>query len=321
MNLNLGLISKYKNELMGFCAIGIILCHAPATLTELPSIVKALMSLGQICVEIFFLLSGIGLFYSLDNNKDILQWYKKRFLRLFVPYLILTIPYYVWFGYVNNYSISTILLNISTINYWIRGSGAWFVAMIIPYYIIAPILYKIYSRNNNSTIFIILFFIVYILSFFTGFYKGAIYQSSFFLLGMYLAPYIKNNKSINWLNISIIGILLFILCSKISILQFIPRLLFLLPLAIAVPVLFIDKIFYIKSFSFMGKISLESYLTNVYLGVVLKQYGHLIIPEKYQTGNYIQYLLVVILGIAISYLTNKLSNIISNSCTNISSNA
>ena len=96
MNFNLGLISKYKNELMGFSAIGIIFCHAPATLTELPSIVEKIMSLGQICVIIFFLLSGMGLFYSLEKSKNILQWYKKRFLRLFVPYLILTVPYYVW---------------------------------------------------------------------------------------------------------------------------------------------------------------------------------------------------------------------------------
>ena len=177
------------------------------------------------------------------------------------------------------------------------------------------------SRNRNTMFFIILFFAVYILSFFTGFYKSALYQSSFFLLGMFLAPYIKKNQSINWLNISIIGVLLFIICSKISILLFIPRLFLLLPLAIVIPIIFIDKIYYIKSFSFMGKISLESYLTNVYFAVLLNQYGHLIIPEKYATGNYIQYLLVVILGVTISYLTNKLSNIISNSCTKTSLNA
>lgn len=323
MYFNLELLSKYKKELMGVYAIGIILCHAHATICDMPSIVEKILSLGTICTEMFMLLSGIGIFYSLRKNKGkIIQWYKKRFLRLFVPYLILTIPYYVWFGYINNHSVCTILLNISTINYWINGSGAWFVAMITLCYLLAPLVYNIYVYcNNNPFIFIILFLIVFALSFFLGFYENATYSSSLFLLGMFISPYVQEQKRINWLYISIIGILLYVICSKISMLAFMPRIFFLFPLSIIIPIFFIDKIYYVKTFLFMGKISFESYLTNVYLGVVLKQYGHLIIPEKYQTGNYIQYLLVVILGIAISYLTNKLSNIISNSCTNTSSNA
>ena len=319
MYFDLGLISKYKKELMGFSAIGIILCHAPATLYDLPSFAEKIMSLGQICVPIFFLLSGMGIFYSLDKNDNLIQWYKKRFIRLFIPYLILTIPYYIWFGYVNEDSILTTILNISTINYWINRRGLWFVCIIIPCYIIAPFIYKLYLKNKNLTLFIFIF--IFIISFFLGDYKGAVIQASFFFLGMYLTPFIQKNKKINWLLTSSLAILLYVICVKVSMLSFLPRLFFLLPLSILIPIFFIDKIYYVKTFSFIGKISLESYLTNCFFGVILMQYGHFIIPEKLSTGNYIQYLLVVILGITVSYFTHKLSNIILNKCTKTSLNA
>lgn len=319
MYFDLGLISKYKKELMGFSAIGIILCHAPATLYDLPSFAEKIMSLGQICVPIFFMLSGMGIFYSLDKNDNLIQWYKKRFIRLFIPYLILTIPYYIWFGYVNGDSILTTILNISTINYWINRRGLWFVCIIIPCYIIAPFIYKLYLKNKNLTLFIFIF--VFIISFFLGDYKSAVIQASFFFLGMYLTPFIQKNTKINWLLTSSLGILLYVICAKVSMLSFLPRLFFLLPLSILIPIFFVDKIYYVKTFSFMGKISLESYLTNCFFGVIFMHYGHSIIPENYAKGNYIQYLLVIIMGITVSYFTHKLSNIILNKCTKTSSNA
>ena len=65
MKTDLSLLSKYRTELMGFSAIGILMCHATGNNVAMPSVLWQICSLGQIGVSIFFLLSGMGMYYSL----------------------------------------------------------------------------------------------------------------------------------------------------------------------------------------------------------------------------------------------------------------
>ena len=63
--ISLSILSKYRTELMGFSAIGILMCHATGNNVAMPSVLWQICSLGQIGVSIFFLLSGMGMYYSL----------------------------------------------------------------------------------------------------------------------------------------------------------------------------------------------------------------------------------------------------------------
>lgn len=63
--MNLALLSKYRQELMGFSAVGIIMCHACGNNVAMPTILWQICSLGQIGVSMFFFLSGMGMYYSL----------------------------------------------------------------------------------------------------------------------------------------------------------------------------------------------------------------------------------------------------------------
>ena len=58
-----------------------------------------------------------------------------------------------------------------------------------------------------------------------------------------------------------------------------------------------------KVFCFMGGLSLESYLTNIYLPDLLR-YVHL---GALEYGNYLKYILVVLLGIPLAYCINRIS--------------
>ena len=67
--LNWGLLSKYRMELFGVAAIMIMIFHCQV-LMVLPgwfSLINAHLNSG---VEIFLLLSGMGLYYSFSKNNN-----------------------------------------------------------------------------------------------------------------------------------------------------------------------------------------------------------------------------------------------------------
>lgn len=80
---------------MGFATVCILLCHAKLHSVIMLDILLKIMALGQDGVQIFLFLSGIGIYFSissLQNNINLWAWYKKRFLRLFLSYLIIYTP-------------------------------------------------------------------------------------------------------------------------------------------------------------------------------------------------------------------------------------
>lgn len=57
-------INLYRKELMGISAIGILVVHAIRKEVALSSIVQHILSLGGYGVDVFILLSGIGMAFS-----------------------------------------------------------------------------------------------------------------------------------------------------------------------------------------------------------------------------------------------------------------
>ena len=64
---NLDRINQYRKELMGISAIGILAVHAIRKEVVMPAILQHILSLGGYGVDIFILLSGIGMAFSTDK--------------------------------------------------------------------------------------------------------------------------------------------------------------------------------------------------------------------------------------------------------------
>lgn len=65
---NLNLISKYRAELMGVSTLLILICHAAGNDVLMPRWLMYLVAQGQVGVDIFLFLSGMGLYYSLNQS-------------------------------------------------------------------------------------------------------------------------------------------------------------------------------------------------------------------------------------------------------------
>ena len=66
---NLNQISKYRAELMGVSTLLILLCHAAGNDVLMPKWLMYVVAQGQLGVDIFLFLSGMGLYYSLSTHR------------------------------------------------------------------------------------------------------------------------------------------------------------------------------------------------------------------------------------------------------------
>lgn len=99
MDLRWDILSRYKGELMGISIFWIVVFHLIGQkLLKLPPYLTGLSGIlyhGNLGVDIFLLLSGMGLYYSCKKNFEVGLFYKKRIKRIFVPYLFISIGYWI----------------------------------------------------------------------------------------------------------------------------------------------------------------------------------------------------------------------------------
>lgn len=95
---NLSDLSTYRTQMMGIATLMIIICHSCASKVIMPDSLAYLFRFGNLGVDIFWFLSGIGLYYSLIKNdlssKECyyMSFYKRSIYRIYIPYLMVFIP-------------------------------------------------------------------------------------------------------------------------------------------------------------------------------------------------------------------------------------
>lgn len=317
--IQLSLISKYRQELMGIATILILVCHSVGNNVYIPFPLNKLFALGTCGVDIFFFLSGFGLYYSLQKKKSILQWYKKRYIRILVPYLIISIIGFVDYCINQPYDFGEYLFRLSLLSFWTDHNVAWFLAVIIPFYAITPFLYQILFSHKH-TVLVALGITVSVIAYNIlqpSVTDGIVYNINYalphfipFVWGFIAADKSRSDDSsisilfpvaatiVAWGEYFLNGenAFLFIGCASA-----------IVPLSIyTLQFLNCDC----KVLRWFGKVSLESYLTNTNLPVYLKYIPFLISGVGIAYGNYLFYTIVVVVGLLWAWLANYISNII-----------
>ena len=321
IKIDLELLSKYRTPLMGISALLIIICHASTYHVEMSPVVRFLLSFGNVGVDIFLFLSGIGCWYSLNRGGALSKWYKKRFVRIFIPYVLIQIPFWGFNLIQGNFDLIDSLYEFSTIAFWIRHTGMWYVALLIPLYLLTPFLYKLLeSTSHRIKLAIFLMTLVLILcnlDIHEDNHLGmdviknlqwAFGRTVSFIFGMAIAPAVKQGIKVNGLYIVLTTIILVptlrllgfgyywslfavMLFCFVKFLEFLPS---------------NGKVYSLLHFG--GVISLESYLSNVYLkNIFMKtQWYHSASPLLY--GHYFDYIIFVFMGgVLLSYIVHKIS--------------
>ena len=160
------LINKYRGQIMGISALWIVVYHtwyrmfAPETSPKLLYYMElAITKLGYFGVDIFFLLSGIGLSYSIVKHST-KQFLLRRFRRLAYPVLIAAAGQ----ASMEGWSFPEYLFRASGIGLFIgKNYFLWFISAITATYLLFPLYWRFFSRSRSKLRFTALFIIAWYL--------------------------------------------------------------------------------------------------------------------------------------------------------------
>lgn len=308
---------------MGVATLLVIFGHSAGNGVLMPSWMESLCGLASVGVDIFLVVSGLGLWYSLRNvnikTGGVKCWYLKRYKRILVPYLLI-IGFHKLLSVLHGEPIFQAVFELSTISYWINHRGAWFIAMLIPLYAITPLHYKVCQRVKSPIWYsLVLIAIIVLVSVFnypiessTGQMvianiKHVLYHLPSFFIGFMLAPYAFSGKKVSNFWLIILSLITVVIMKYMQwgywpeflVLPFFPVLCWLFKyLGSCVSSILV----------FWGKISLESYLFNGVVGAWIIWY----LPQLYYSplnkGCYLSYFIVCVVGTILAYFVNRCCN-------------
>ena len=142
--------SAARRALMGFAIICIMLCHSTVSFSgELGRhISEAMHQFFQFGVDIFFFLSGLGLYCSFSENSNPRLFYKKRFLRIMPAYFTVTAAGFIIRLIARPYELEEYLHEHTLVSFYTDNVlTVWFIAAIVTLYLIFPLLYLLLKQR------------------------------------------------------------------------------------------------------------------------------------------------------------------------------
>lgn len=115
---------------------------------------------GGFGVDVFLLLSGMGLYYSTRNGMDLGKYFLKRLIRIFPLYFAITAVV----SFFSGDSFVTWLLKATTIGSWTSGvMYDWYIPCIVILYLLFPMFHWVtYDRRHGSAIGLAIVILMYL---------------------------------------------------------------------------------------------------------------------------------------------------------------
>lgn len=269
----ISLLGEYRVALMGVATIMITLFHFSWD----SSILKISTRFMYAGVDIFFLLSGYGLYHSLIRKFSLKTFYTRRILRILPAYWIWLIS-----SQYKNLDVN-VILQMFTIGLYNSNFPLefWYIGATFLFYIFYPLIFSIQRRNVAYVLFIVLILntivIVcqnYNLINLSEVQYMTIYRFPIFCLGSIAAQYKNRFLTGKWLVLSIVTAILLLIylyghfgfLLKVAVENgtcLLPFLIITPPLCLLLTIIFSKNIVIVnKFFDFIGSISLEIYLIH-----------------------------------------------------------
>ncbi len=138
---------KYRSAWMGFAMLWVVFYHSYHFVDGM----KFFKNIGYGGVDIFLFASGIGCYYSLCKNDDILGFAKRRVSRIFPTYWCFLPFWFIYAFKAFDMTFSDVVGNILGIqNFTTKGNAFnWYISAILLMYILAPYMKKLVDKIDS----------------------------------------------------------------------------------------------------------------------------------------------------------------------------
>lgn len=143
---SLSLLSRHRSALYGFAALWILFFHMDLPGLSALKPLNAIRQSGCCGVDMFAMLSAIGLYRSLERSPRLGAFYLRRFARVLPPSLIAAALTYGLSGA----SAKAFLAAVAFFPYWLGADTLWYVPFILTMYLLYPALYRLQKRTPHA---------------------------------------------------------------------------------------------------------------------------------------------------------------------------
>lgn len=184
---------------MGFAILIIVFyhfCNQGGT-TIIDKVLRGVFSQGYVGVDIFMVVSGLGLTYSMLKNENLREYYIKRWVRIFPFFTFITL---VECWIIRGESFGLALLRSTTLGYWFGFPYIdWYIPALVGLYLIFPLIFHLVVKPRRYRLALGIGVACFMMGIFIAEYNWAdwkhlafVYRVPDFLLGCMAAVAIKD---------------------------------------------------------------------------------------------------------------------------------
>ena len=309
-DIELANISRFRGELMGVAMLFIILFHVALPREDA---FFGLRRMGNVGVDMFLFLSGIGLWFSWTKNPDVRHFFMRRYLRIYPAWLIIACLFYIprfeggdlwaWVDLVGDISINW--------DFWLHDElNFWYIPATMMLYLFAPGYMELIKRHPiYRWLPVVMIMWCILVQYVTPIHHAVGHLEIFwsrvpiFFIGINMGEMVRQRQSLDGTSIWMIWIMFL----------FLERMLYI-PLTIT-SILLLNRIFrrtpqwFNRGFIFVGALSLEAYLIHIHFVL------HYI--EKYHWGYWPTFLVCIAITLPAAWLLSKTAGWISRQISKI----
>lgn len=314
-------ISRYRGELMGLAMIFVMLFHVWMPKSYM---MYGIVRCGNVGVDMFLLLSGMGLWFAWSKKPSLKNFYWRRYIRIYPAWLIIACLFYIP-NYLNTpgggYSpdVLNLVLNILVgWSFWrIDDLTFWFIPAIMVLYVVAPAYMSLIRRHPSYRWMPVAAMVLAVMvQYYPPVHQAVGHVEIFFsripifLLGVNIGSWVMDKKTMEgsavWL-ILVVFIMSMAMCVEFEqswrgrFPLFLERMVYI-PLTVSgilllVRLLALSPSFVRRGLAFVGTISLELYL--VHIEFVLRN------VTPYKLGYCLTALIMIAISLPLAWILHK----------------
>jgi peptidoglycan/LPS O-acetylase OafA/YrhL len=322
-DIELANISRFRGELMGAAMLFIILFHVALPREDA---FFGLRRMGNVGVDMFLFLSGIGLWFSWMKNSSAKHFFIRRYLRIYPTWLIIACLFYIPTFQGGSTWNWIYLFGEITINwgFWLHDElNFWYIPATMMLYLFAPAYMELIRRHPiYRWLPVVMIMWCILVQYVTPIHQAVGHLEIFwsrvpiFFIGINMGEMVRQKQTLDGTSIWMIWLMfLMTLLASIFLEQekhgmfplFLERMLYI-PLTIT-SILLLNRIFrrtpgwFNKGFMFVGALSLECYLLHIHF--VLKYI------EPYHLGYWPTFFICIGITLPAAWILSKIAGWIS----------